>query len=206
MNVEKAYNLWAEQYDSNNNKTRDLEAIAKKEALTGRAFKHCLEIGCGTGKNTGFLLDICDKVTAVDLSEEMLSQARQKHQGQNVEFIKADINGDWDFASEKYDLVTFSLVLEHIEDLDNIFRKVREVTCQGTLVYTGELHPFKQYLGTKARFESEAGQTIVTCFNHNVSDFTSAALSNGFKVVEIREYFDDEQAVPRIFVMICQGE
>jgi hypothetical protein len=35
MNVKKAYNKWAEQYDTNNNKTRDLEAMALRKNLIG---------------------------------------------------------------------------------------------------------------------------------------------------------------------------
>ena len=54
MSVEQAYNNWAEQYDSNENKTRDLEAKALREVLADMIFENCLEIGCGTGKNTRF--------------------------------------------------------------------------------------------------------------------------------------------------------
>ena len=50
MDVEKAYNLWADQYDTNHNKTRDLEAISLRETLADLKFDNCLEIGCGTGK------------------------------------------------------------------------------------------------------------------------------------------------------------
>lgn len=50
--VQQAYNSWAQQYDSNENKTRDLEARSLRETLAPLTFEHCLEIGCGTGKNT----------------------------------------------------------------------------------------------------------------------------------------------------------
>ena len=33
MNVQQAYNTWAEQYDTNQNKTRDLEGITLREVL-----------------------------------------------------------------------------------------------------------------------------------------------------------------------------
>lgn len=52
MNVQQAYNIWADQYDTNQNKTRDLEGIALREILQDIHFENCLEIGCGTGKNT----------------------------------------------------------------------------------------------------------------------------------------------------------
>jgi hypothetical protein len=48
MTIQESYNLWALQYDTNVNKTRDLEAIALRETLRLIPFNNCLEIGCGT--------------------------------------------------------------------------------------------------------------------------------------------------------------
>ncbi|HEU4472675.1 MAG TPA: class I SAM-dependent methyltransferase, partial [Flavisolibacter sp.] len=78
MNTQQAYDSWASQYDTNHNLTRDLEARALRETLSGIPFQHCLEIGCGTGKNTVWLAQKAGAVTAVDLSEEMLAHARRK--------------------------------------------------------------------------------------------------------------------------------
>lgn len=191
MNVEQAYNIWANQYDTNKNRTRDIEAISLRESLANMTFDNCLEIGCGTGKNTEYLATITQELTSVDFSEEMLAKAKQKIKTNNVQFIQADITKEWFFATKPYDLVTFSLVLEHIEDLNEIMKKVASVTTSKSIVYIGELHPFKQYTGSKARFEIENGQQIVTCFNHNISDFTMAAKMHGFDMINIAEYFDD---------------
>jgi ubiquinone/menaquinone biosynthesis C-methylase UbiE len=204
MNVQQAYNIWANQYDTNQNKTRDLEGVALREILQGISIYKCLEIGCGTGKNTEWLVTKAKDVTSVDLSEEMLLKAKAKIISDKVQFIQADITKDWDFATQKYDLVSFSLVLEHIENLKDIFRKIAEVTHRGSHVYVGELHPFKQYTGTKARFETEEGLQIVTCFNHNISDFTQAARQHGFEIMDVNEYFDDSDKtnIPRILTLL----
>jgi len=202
-NIQEAYNRWAEFYDSNKNKTRDTEAIALREMLSGRYFDKCLEIGCGTGKNTFFLAQIAKIVTAVDFSEEMLAKAQLKILSKNVTFKKADINESWHFIDGIYDLVTFSLVLEHIENLNTIFKKVETVTTQGSVVYIGELHPFKQYTGTKARFETMSGTETLTCFDHNISEFITAASASGFVLEALSEYADDDSAtpIPRILSM-----
>lgn len=206
MNVEKAYNSWSTQYDSNENKTRDLEAIALKKLLAGKQFKHCLEVGCGTGKNTEWLLSVCDQITAIDLSEGMLAIAKEKWASDKVHFEIVDVTKDWIFAKGLYDLVTFSLMLEHIEDLDTIFQKLAKVTTTGSYVYIGELHPFKQYAGSKARFETESGTQVVTCFNHHITDFTSAAQAHGFKLIQIEEQFDDQDRnqIPRILNLLFE--
>jgi ubiquinone/menaquinone biosynthesis C-methylase UbiE len=206
MDVKQAYNIWADQYDSNSNKTRDLEAVSFRTTLDDIEFDTCLEIGCGTGKNTEYLLTKAKQVTAVDLSDEMLAKARQKINADNVQFIQADITNDWIFLNNQYDLVTFSLVLEHIENLNDIFKKVSKVLSPNGFIYVGELHPFKQYTGTKARFDTEDGEQLVTCFNHNISDFTSSAKQNGFEIVDISEYFDndDKTIIPRILTLLLR--
>jgi ubiquinone/menaquinone biosynthesis C-methylase UbiE len=204
MEVKQAYDIWADQYDLNINKTRDLEATSLRDALKNIQIRNCLELGCGTGKNTQWLKSKADKVTAVDFSEEMLAKARNKLMGDNVEFVQADITKTWAFVNELYDLVTFSLVLEHIENLNDIFEKVSNATKSKAIVYLGELHPFKQYAGTKARFDLGEGQQIIPCFNHHISDFILSAKNYNLEIIDMKEYFDedDRKTIPRILTLI----
>lgn len=204
MNVKKAYSSWSEQYDTNENKTRDLEALALREMLNGKSFENCLEIGCGTGKNTKFLIEICAHVTAVDLTEEMLNVAKAKIRNERVTFLQADIMQDWNFVSHTFELVVCSLVLEHIQDIYSIIKNISANLKDGGILYIGELHPFKQYMGSKAKFNTAKGEQIVTCFTHHISDFTDAAKSAGLKIDFIGEYFDDNQNdnnLPRILAL-----
>src|SRR3954447_11279745 len=121
MNTQQAYNIWAQQYDTNDNRTRDLEAKALRHTLSGISFDSCLEIGCGTGKNTVWFIEKASTVTAIDLSEEMLVRAKEKVTNTRVTFIQADITRPWSFTDQQYDLISFSLVLEHIENIEAIF-------------------------------------------------------------------------------------
>ena len=206
MNVQEAYNNWASQYDTNDNKTRDLEAKSLRATLSSLSFDQALEIGCGTGKNTVWLAEKASHITAVDLSGEMLAKAREKIISGKVRFVQADIMQPWGFANAPYDLVTFSLVLEHIEDLEPVFEKAAAALSSGGHVYIGELHPFKQYTGSRARFETENGLQVVTCFNHHVSDFIQLAKKHGLWPVEVNEYFDDDDrnGIPRLLVLLLK--
>src|SRR5437899_2701114 len=143
MNTRQAYNRWAEQYDTNVNKTRDLEAMALKRTVANNTFNRILEIGCGTGKNTQWLQTIAKEIIAVDLSEEMLAKAKEKITAASVSFRQADITQEWTFVEGQFDLITFSLVLEHIEDVNPIFDKAVCVLNTNGRIYIGELHPFK---------------------------------------------------------------
>lgn len=208
MNIEEAYKHWAGQYDTDENKTRDLEAISLREMLKNIPFKNCLEIGCGTGKNTEWLITKGDKITAVDLSEEMLAKAREKISDERVRFVKADINQPWTFTDERFDLVVCSLVLEHIEDINRLFKLISAHMTKNGLLYIGELHPFKQYTGSQAKFETEEGTQTVTAFVHHLTDYTLAAKENKLKLLDIKEYFDgkDTTSIPRILAMTFTKE
>ena len=204
LTIREAYNAWADQYDTNQNRTRDLEGAALRETLQNIPFKSCLEIGCGTGKNTVWLAQKAAHVTAVDLSEEMLVRAKAKVSDAHVAFKKADILQNWSFIEHAYDLVTFSLVLEHIEYLAPIFKKAADALQPGGYLYLGEVHPFKQYTGSKARFDTSEGQQVVTCYNHHLSDFVQAGKESNLTLVDVKEYFDenDRTTIPRIIVMM----
>ena len=200
MSVRHSYNSWSETYDAVDNKTRDLEAIACRRILSGIAFKTVIELGCGTGKNTVWLAEKAEHVTAVDLSEEMLAVARKKIRSSNVEFRQADVKTRWDFIDAKVDLITCSLILEHVKDLDHIFDQAARYLNPSGYFYICELHPFKQYGGTKARFETGVGLEVIECYTHNISDYFRAAEKNNFITANFDEWFDDDNrfAIPRL--------
>jgi len=206
MDNEEAYNMWSPTYDSVENKTRDLEARASRSVLSGINFSTVIKLGCGTGKNTAWLAEKARKVVAVDFSAQMLEAARRKINKNNVEFIVADIRNEWDFAPRHADLVTCSLVLEHVENLEFIFSQANEHLSAGSFFYIGELHPFRQYEGSRARFETESGTFILECFTHHLSEYIRAATTHGFSCVDISEWFDGDspRQTPRIIAFSFQ--
>lgn len=206
MTIKESYNSWALQYDANNNRTRDAENIALRKVLSNIQFDKCLELGCGTGKNTVWLIDKVKYLLGVDLSDEMLKKARGKVISNKATFKQADITQPWLFCEPPYNLVSFSLVLEHIADLDFVFSEASKVLKKGGYIYVGELHPFKQYSGTKARFETATGTEVVECYNHHVSEFIQAGKKYGLSVAALDEHFDDDDknSIPRILTILFQ--
>ncbi len=206
MNVKDAYQEWSNQYDTNENKTRDLEAIALKSILSSIDFNTVLEFGCGTGKNTVWLEGKAKEITAADFSEAMIAKAADKIKSPHVKFIIADINKPWNFTNEKFDLITYSLVLEHIQDVEAVFQKAQLITKDKAFIYIGELHPFKQYTGSKARYNTDSGEQVVTCYTHHISEFIQAADKHGFELRVLDEWFDnhDKTQIPRILTLLFQ--
>jgi len=207
MNVEKAYDKWAETYDAMQNKTRDMDLFASYENLGYRECHSILEIGCGTGKNTQWLAPRCATLASVDFSREMMAIAKQKVLDAHVEWMLFDITLPWPLQDTQFDLITFNLVLEHVRDLHFVFAQAASRLAKGGVIHLSELHPFKQYLGSKARFESEQGLHELETFTHHVSDYTTALSAAGLRILELKEWFDSERnEVPRLLTIIATSE
>ena len=204
MSIEKSYNTWAEQYDTNENKTRDLDRKATIETLSKYEFKNVVELGCGTGKNTEWLITKAKFIIGLDFSQEMLNKARNKITSDKIRFQQADLKKPWNIENNFADLITCSLTLEHIKDLDFIFNQAYEKIKSGGKFFISELHPARQYLGSKAKYETENGIEELEVYVHHLSEYLQAAERNSFKLVKINEWFDNqpENEVPRLISFV----
>ena len=87
---------WNQRYiDSDTPWDSGLPSEELKRFLDSGLVKPCraLELGCGTGTNAVFLAQSGFQVTAADLSEVALKQARDKSEkaGVSIEFLQADV-------------------------------------------------------------------------------------------------------------------
>ena len=200
MSIQNAYNEWSETYDTDQNLTRDLDQKVTRETLANLRFDSILEIGCGTGKNTAFLVEVGGRVHALDFSEGMIEKAREKVETENVTFSVADLTQPWPCEEQAYNLIVCNLVLEHIEDLSFIFSEACRVLEEKGKFLINELHPFRQYEGKKARFDTGEQITEIPAFVHHISDFLNAASNSGLTLVKLNEWWheQDQGKPPRI--------
>jgi ubiquinone/menaquinone biosynthesis C-methylase UbiE len=200
MSVQAAYDEWSKTYDEDANATKELDAQVTRETLSKLDAADVLELGCGTGKNTAFLAEHFAHVTAVDFSAGMLERARQQVAAANVSFVEADLKNRWPAENSSFDLATINLVLEHIADLPAVFHEAARVLRHSGHLFVCELHPFRQYMGSQARFERDGSTTRIDAFLQHISDYLTAAESAGLELVELREWWHDEYGpqVPRL--------
>jgi len=200
VNVDQAYDNWAEDYDSDRNLTRDLDQEVKTSILSKLSFKTILEIGCGTGKNTRLLASIAEKVHSLDFSEGMILKAMARPGLSNCRFSLADIRRKWPSDDHSIDLVVCNLVLEHIEDLRFIFSESFRSLVKGGRLFVCELHPYRQYQGDQAKFQSDQGERRIAAFVHNISDYLNAAAESGFELEQLKEWWhkEDKGKSPRL--------
>jgi ubiquinone/menaquinone biosynthesis C-methylase UbiE len=206
MTVQDAYTNWSTTYDQDRNLTRDLDAAVTRETLSDLQGKAALETGCGTGKNTVFLAEQAQSVLALDFSEGMIGQARAKVRAENVTFTVADLTKPWPCPDQAVDVVVCNLVLEHIENLAFIFAEAARVLRPGGQFFVCELHPFRQYQGTKANFQRGEEAMEIPAFVHHLSEFTQAAGAQGYSVKSLREWWhaEDTGKPPRLVSFVFE--
>lgn len=204
QHIQSAYDQWADIYDTNDNPTRDLNAwVLRKQPLKLQE-QFMLELGCGTGLNSLWLAEQAEHLTAVDFSEGMLNRARKMAGSNNIEWLNADITKPWDLPDELFDGIVINLVLEHIEDFEFVFLEANRVLRDGGWLYIGELHPYKQYNGSQAKYEDEqtGEEKLVPAFRHTISDFVNTGLDTGFEIVRLNEWMNDNDDIPRLLTLL----
>ena len=198
------YNDWADQYDNNINPTRDLDKVVTQESLSDLNFSNVLELGCGSGKNTEWLITKADKLIGIDFSSRMLELARKKISSKNVSFICADLNEKWPVNNNSFDLATINLTLEHIKILDHIFNSLFIKLTKGGKCFVCELHPEKQLAGSKARFQYNGTEIVLDVFQHSELDYVQSAEKVGFSLLANKDCYDDEKDLPRLISFLFE--
>jgi ubiquinone/menaquinone biosynthesis C-methylase UbiE len=159
-----------------------------------------LEFGCGTGKNTETFAREARTVLGVDISEAMLGIAQARGFPASVALTLIEPGARWPVTDRTIDVVTASLVLEHVAHLPMVFAEAARVLRPGGWFWTSGLHPIRQWRGSKAKFEDADGRSrSPECFTHDFAHYVNAANANGFRVCEVEEPADG--GLPRLLVM-----
>jgi ubiquinone/menaquinone biosynthesis C-methylase UbiE len=110
-----------------------------------------LDAACGPGRYAEWLADHGARVTAFDVSPQMLEHARRRL-GERAHFLQADLNQPLVFqASESVDLVLCALALDYVRDWPAVFAEfARVLRASGQLVFSIE-HPLSDYSLHQAR-------------------------------------------------------
>lgn len=118
---------WLAEYADKRTNDFLFDVVENVIALNGSA--NVLDVGCGPGKWTRYFARRCSRVTAVDVSSEMIMLAKEvmsKEGLTNVGFHVMDVS-ELSLSSNTYDLVNCVTVLQHILDDDNWKKAVKNM-------------------------------------------------------------------------------
>jgi ubiquinone/menaquinone biosynthesis C-methylase UbiE len=209
VDVARAYDRWATQYDDDQNATRDLDAEVVRRAPLRLDGRDVLELGCGTGKNTVFLAESARVVVAMDFSDGMLAAARRRVRSPKVRFVQHDVRESWPLADGSVDVVVGNLVLEHVRDLTPIYGEAARILRPDGQLFLCELHPFRQLRGGQAHFtDPQTGKTVhVQAFTHTASEYVNSGIAAGLSLRELGEWLETGAAAnapPRLLSVLFE--
>ena len=168
-------------------------------ALLGAvAGQRVLEVGCGAGPLTEWLVDQGATVTAVDISPAMLDLARARI-GDGATFHLADLSSPLTFANDdEFDIVVASLVMHYVEHWEPVLDEFRRVLVSHGKVVISTHHPAHDwqvhspdnYFAVKQVsevWEKGSGAYEVTFWRRPLTAMTAAFAAAGFMIERLVE-------------------
>lgn len=118
-----------------------VEQPAIKSAISSLNGKTVLDLGCGNGQFAKYCVDNgALKVTAVDISRNMIEQANNENKHDKIEYICTPIE-DLEIKNQKFDIIISSLMAHYIEDYTGLIEKVASLLdTNGEFIFSTE-HP-----------------------------------------------------------------
>jgi SAM-dependent methyltransferase len=118
-----------------------VEQPAIKSAISSLNGKTVLDLGCGNGQFSKYCVDNgALKVTAVDISMNMIELAKNENKHDKIEYICTSIE-DLEIKNQKFDIIISSLTTHYIEDYTGLIEKVVSLlNTNGEFIFSTE-HP-----------------------------------------------------------------
>lgn len=134
--VEKLFDEYAPRFDLHliglgYDVPRNFREVLHCFVGTSHVFEHGLDLGCGTGLVGASIQGICNQITGVDVSPNMLSQAQAKNI--YTELVCQDLHDFLGGSTSTFDLFLAADVLIYLGDLRQLFAQVRDRARTGAL-------------------------------------------------------------------------
>jgi SAM-dependent methyltransferase len=113
------------------------------EALSLSGTESVLDVGCGPGTWTRVMAELTSHVTALDLSQEMLNQAREFVRPYAVTFVHADIL--WYKSERPYDRVASVRAIEYVVDKVALAEQLARLVADDGLLVIITKNPFSPW-------------------------------------------------------------
>ena len=205
-------NIFFEKYSNMEHSKNGLEAAGEwhelKKLLPNFQNKRVLDLGCGFGWHCRFAVENGAKsVVGIDISQKMLSEARNKTSSEKIQYICMPIE-EIDFPINSFDIVISSLTFHYIQSFEDVLSKVSKcLTNGGDFVLSVEhpiftaqgpqdwhydnqgnkLHwPVDQYFTEGARRAVFLGEEIVK-YHKTLMTYLNGLIKSGFEITGIVE-------------------
>lgn len=142
-----------------------------------------LDLACGTGYWLEKMSQTAKSIAAVDVSSEMIQQARQKEFACSVDFVRADMN-ELPFAPPVFDRVTLGFWFSHHpkQQYDRLFDLLTTYMAENGSIWMIDNNPLAEGLSQNSVGTDEHGNNLI-----------KRKLDSGREYTIIKNYFDAAQ-------------
>lgn len=192
VDVRRGYGEWAATYEETVHDAMDIELLDDLRAVDWAAARRAVDLGCGTGRTGAWLrghgVGIVD---GVDVTPEMLARARER--GIYDRLVEGDATATG-LPGGAYDLITTSLVDEHLSQLAPLYAEAFRLAAPGASYALAGIHPhFLMASGIPTHFDRPDGEGVaIHTHLHLLGDHVTEGLAAGWVLAELRERLVDE--------------
>ena len=188
VDARTGYGEWVATYEGTVEDAMDIALLDELQEPRWGDVRAAADLACGTGRTGEWLARAgVGEIDGVDLTPEMLSVAEGK--GVFRRLVEAPVD-DTGLETGAYDLVTASLVDEHLADLAPLYAEAFRLARPGggEFVIVGYHPHFIMASGMPTHFRNAAGEEIaIETYLHPLSEHVSEALAAGWTLAEMRE-------------------
>lgn len=212
--MENAYDKkkFFEKYSQMERSVKGLEGAGEwhelKKMLPDFRGKRVLDLGCGFGWHCRYAAENgVQSVLGIDISENMLGEARRRTEDPRVEYRKISLE-EYEYPENSFDAVISSLALHYVESFEDICRKVyRCLKPGGEFVFSAE-HPIFTAYGSQDWYRDEKGNIVhwpvdryfeegkreavflgetMVKYHRTLTTYLGSLLKNGFQITGVVE-------------------
>lgn len=196
-----------------------IEIPIMKEILPSVKGKTILDLGCGSGDMDAYFVKNGAKcVVATDISKNMISDAKKKHNSEKIDFkvLKMEKISS---ISEKFDIVYSSLAFHYVKDFNKLIKNIYNLLKpNGILIFSQEspLVSAPIYIGEKIEKrivvngktynlfsdycnEGERNNywndVVVTKYHRTYVTLFKTLLKNNFEILEVLDSYASDEAI-----------
>ena len=215
---EKFYKDYRDMREKGLNANELIEIPIMKDMLPDLKGKRILDLGCGNGGMSKYFIEKGAKsVLAIDLSSNMIKEAKEKNNAENITYVVLGME-DISKIEGKFDIVFSSLAFHYVKDYDKLVKDIYNLLDEnGILIYSQE-HP----IATASKYHKEMKSYIfldekryyvvsnynengerkmfwnvdgVIKYHRNFSYIINTLIQNKYNLLEVRESTASEEAI-----------
>ncbi len=184
VSARDGYARWAHQYDREVNPLIAIETPYVEQILAELRIAHVLDAATGTGRHALRVAERGGRVAAIDVSPEMLADARAaaRRRGLEIDFRLGSLDDPLPYADAQFDLVLCALALCHVANLRGAVREFARVLKPGGAVVITDFHPYCVGQGWRAAV-FDAGTAYLFTYPGHTREAYVAALTDAGLVI-----------------------